>query len=235
MRDQVLARSILGKGPLHRLFERALEGARRFPELREDTRFYLTLGLPVVYAVFQEIGGRLKEVGAIEQPDDVLHLKLAELEALVQPWPPDAGALTRIPMLVARRKTKRSKLEERGWLDDATPPPVENDAGAILAGLPASAGIAEGPVRVIRDASQFGELRPGDVLIAPYTSPAWTPLFQLATAVVVDTGGPLSHAAIVAREYRLPAVLGTVNGTQRLRDGQRVRVDGTRGLVFLLP
>lgn len=234
VRDQILAHSILGKGPLRPLFEQVLEGARRFPQLREDTRFYLTLGLPVVHAVFQELGRRLSAVGATEQPDDVLHLKLDELESLGQSWPPNAEALSRIQILVARRKAKRAEADELGWLDDAMPSPLANDAGAILAGLPGSAGIAEGPVRMIRNASQFGELRPGDVLVAPYTSPAWTPLFRRAAAVVVDTGGPLSHAAIVAREYRLPAVLGTVHGTRRLRDGQRVRVDGARGLVFLI-
>lgn|GEM_PF-5491617 len=74
-----------------------------------------------------------------------------------------------------------------------------------------------------------------DFVVAPYTSPAWTPLFQLAAAVVVDTGWPLSHADIVAREYRLPVVLGTVIGMQRLGDGQPVRVDAARGLGFLIP
>jgi pyruvate,water dikinase len=87
-------------------------------------------------------------------------------------------------------------------------------------------------VRVVREASEFGRLRPGEVLVAPYTNPAWTPLFQQAAAVVVDSGGAMSHAAIVAREYGIPAVMGTGDGTRRLVDGTRVRVDGTRGLVF---
>ncbi|MGH2353578.1 MAG: PEP-utilizing enzyme, partial [Chloroflexota bacterium] len=104
--------------------------------------------------------------------------------------------------------------------------------GAVLAGTPGSAGIAEGPVRVVGSASEFGMLQPGEVLVAPFTNPAWTTLFQHAAAVVVDTGGAASHAAIVAREYGIPAVMGTVDGTRRLRDGQRVRVDGARGLVF---
>jgi phosphoenolpyruvate synthase/pyruvate phosphate dikinase len=91
--------------------------------------------------------------------------------------------------------------------------------------------VAEGPVRVIRDGSEFGKLQPGDVLVAPYTNPAWTPLFQRAAAVVVDSGGPMSHAAIAAREYGIPAVMATGNGTARLADGDVVRVDGTRGMV----
>src|SRR3712207_5683898 len=83
----------------------------------------------------------------------------------------------------------------------------------------------------IFEAAAFDTLAQGEVLVAPFTSPAWTPLFVRAAAVVVDSGGPASHAAIVAREYSIPAVMATVDGTRRLADGQMVRVDGSRGLV----
>ncbi len=85
---------------------------------------------------------------------------------------------------------------------------------------------------MIREPAEFTKLRTGDILVCPYTNPAWTPLFQRAAAVVVDSGAIGSHAAIVAREYGLPAVMGTRTATTILRDGQRIRVDGTRGLVF---
>jgi pyruvate,water dikinase len=98
-----------------------------------------------------------------------------------------------------------------------------------MAGSP---GVAEGPVRVVHESAEFGKLMAGDVLVAPYTNPAWTPLFQRAVAVVVDSGSAASHAAIVAREYGIPAVMGTVDGTAKLVDGQRVRVDGGRARVF---
>ncbi len=100
-----------------------------------------------------------------------------------------------------------------------------------MRGTPGSEGVAEGPVRVIRNTSEFSRLEPGDVLVALYTNPAWTPLFQRAAAVVVDSSGAMSHAAIVAREYGIPAVMGTADGTTRLQDGERVRVDGAHGLV----
>jgi phosphohistidine swiveling domain-containing protein len=87
-------------------------------------------------------------------------------------------------------------------------------------------------VRVVREPAAFGSLRPGEVLVAPYTNPSWTPLFTRAAAVVVDTGASMSHAAIAAREYHVPAVMGTGDGTRRLDDGQWVRVDGSRGQVF---
>jgi pyruvate,water dikinase len=88
-----------------------------------------------------------------------------------------------------------------------------------------------GTVRVISGPAEFGKLKSGDVLVCPYTDPAWTPLFTLACAVVSDTGGPLSHAAIVAREYGIPAVLGTQNATLVLKDGEHISVDGNSGEV----
>jgi pyruvate,water dikinase len=102
----------------------------------------------------------------------------------------------------------------------------------LLSGTSGSPGVASGPVKIILDVSEFGKLRVGDVLVAPVTNPAWTPLFQRAAAVVVDAGGAASHAAIVAREYGIPAVMGTIQGTTKLTDGQWVQVDGSRGLVL---
>ncbi|MGT2463223.1 PEP-utilizing enzyme [Sinomonas atrocyanea] len=103
--------------------------------------------------------------------------------------------------------------------------------GALLTGTPASGGVAEGPVRVVAGPEGFASLRAGEVLVCPNTNPSWTPLFARAAAVVVDTGGLGSHAAIVAREYGVPAVMATGDGTSVLQDGQRVRVDGSRGRV----
>lgn len=97
--------------------------------------------------------------------------------------------------------------------------------------MPASGGRTTGPVRVVRSPAEFGTMRSGDVLVCPYTNPSWTPLFQRAAAVVVDSGGLGSHAAIVAREYGIPAVMGTGTGTATLADGRRVTVDGDTGRV----
>ena len=107
-------------------------------------------------------------------------------------------------------------------------------AGNGLAGVPASPGRASGPACVIRTPEEFDHLQSGEVLIAPATTPAWTPLFARAAAVVTDTGSPLAHASLAAREYGIPAVAGTSNATARLRDGQVVMVDGTTGWVEVL-
>jgi pyruvate,water dikinase len=103
-----------------------------------------------------------------------------------------------------------------------------------LVGVPGSPGHYSGPVRVVRNESEFANLRPGDVLVCPITSPPWSVLFLQAGAVVTDGGGVLSHTAVIAREYGIPAVLATGEATRRLRDGDLVRVDGSRGVVTIV-
>lgn len=98
-------------------------------------------------------------------------------------------------------------------------------------GTPASPGRASGPVRVIRDLDEFDRFAAGDVLVCRATAPAWTPLLALAAAVVTETGGVLSHAAIVAREFGIPAVLAVSDATTILSDGARVLVDGSAGTI----
>jgi phosphoenolpyruvate synthase/pyruvate phosphate dikinase len=101
---------------------------------------------------------------------------------------------------------------------------------ALVSGAPASPGRATGSVRVVRGPREFDELRPGEVLVAPLTAPAWTPLFTRATAVVTDVGSAASHASIIAREYGIPAVVGCGDATARLPTGLRVTVDGGRNV-----
>ncbi len=237
-RDDILRHPLLRLlSPVRSAFLRLLAEARYFPQLREDTRFAFMRLLPVSRRTLLELGRRLVEAGALDVPDDVFHLKLSELERIKR-WPPRVELVTELRAIVAQRKAKRAALAGTPLVD----PRLFGGAGAaaagrsgddvLLAGIPGGPGVAEGPVRVIHGSTEFGRLRPGEVLVAPYTNPAWTPLFQRAAAVVVDSGSAMSHAAIVAREYGIPAVMGTVDGTRRLVDGQRVRVDGSRGLVF---
>jgi pyruvate,water dikinase len=115
---------------------------------------------------------------------------------------------------------------------EAAPSSRAQQAGAhVLGGIAASAGRYTGPVRVVVDEFEFGKLRPGDVLVCPVTSPVWSVLFPSVGALVTDTGGLLSHPAIIAREYRVPAVVATGNATELLRDDQVVTVDGSAGQV----
>ena len=109
------------------------------------------------------------------------------------------------------------------------------EPGDVLSGIAAVTGVAEGRARVVTDPFDPGDLGPGDVLIAPLTDPSWTPLFVPAEAVVVDVGGQMSHAVIVAREFGIPCVVSATGATQRIPDGARVRVDGSAGEVTMLP
>ena len=111
------------------------------------------------------------------------------------------------------------------------------DSGADskeLRGFAASSGVVEGPARVVKSADEISRLKQGDILVCQITNPTWAPIFQTIVAAVSDIGGSMSHAAIVAREYGLPAVVGTGNATSRIKDGQRIRVDGGRGIVTIL-
>jgi pyruvate,water dikinase len=104
-------------------------------------------------------------------------------------------------------------------------------SGKNLHGIAASPGRYIGPARIIMNESEFDKIQPGDVLVCPITSPVWSVLFPSVGALVTDTGGILSHPAIIAREYCVPAVVSTTNGTTVLRDGQKITVDGSAGLV----
>jgi pyruvate,water dikinase len=110
----------------------------------------------------------------------------------------------------------------------------DGDRGETLTGCPASPGVAEGFARVLRRSDQLAELEEGEILVAPVTSPSWTPVFHRIAGAVLDTGGIMCHAAIVAREYGLPAVVGTGTGTRLIKTGDRVRIDAGTGVVTIL-
>jgi pyruvate,water dikinase len=123
---------------------------------------------------------------------------------------------------------------EKGMMRFFGGPPPAQDTPGLIRGNPGSAGTVRGPVKIVRILSEAGKLVPGDILVAVTTAPPWTPLFATVGAVVTDTGGVLSHCAVVAREYGIPAVVGTGSATNLLHDGQLVEVDGAQGIVRLL-
>ncbi|MFD1658700.1 PEP/pyruvate-binding domain-containing protein [Streptomyces caeni] len=230
---ELLSRPLLRLGPpVLRTAVRALLGqARWFQQVRDDTRFLAMLPLPTMRQALRETARRLVGAKVLDGPEDIVHLRLDELER-IGTWPPSPALRAELRAHAARRKAARARLAGTPLVPLAGTP-AEAGAGIVLRGTPGSAGVAQGPVRIVHDEAGFGSLRSGEVLVAPYTSPAWTPLFRRAAAVVVDTGGMASHAAIAAREYGIPAVMATGRATTRLTDGQRVRVDGDHGLVLL--
>ncbi|HZW03483.1 MAG TPA: PEP-utilizing enzyme, partial [Anaerolineaceae bacterium] len=238
---ELLQHPLLRVGLLRAAFRANLAKARTLLQMREDTHFYATLPLPLFRRVSLELGRRLTAAGALRSPEDVFHLRLSELERVGaalddqsdgHSLPPDLAR--ELHAAAARRMAARAALEHTPLVDPRLNPEPALQGDELLRGMPGSPGVAEGPARIVQSGAEFDRLAAGDVLVAPFTNPSWTPLFQRAAAVVVDTGSPVSHAAIVAREYGIPAVMATGTGTRALRDGERVRVDGGRGVVYRL-
>ncbi|HWU57384.1 MAG TPA: PEP/pyruvate-binding domain-containing protein [Microbacteriaceae bacterium] len=209
-----------------------VNAARAGIAFREDSHDAFTRVMPLLRRVLLEVGRRLTAAGALIEAEDVFHLRLAEIEAIRDVTKLGQTDAARLSALVRARSLKREQLAAMAMVDYAAIFGRRvRQANALVTGTPACAGRATGTVRVISGPAEFGMLKPGEVLVCPYTNPSWTPLFQRASAVVVDTGGIGSHAAIVARENGIPAVMGTGDGTRVLSTGQRVTVDGTSGLV----
>jgi pyruvate,water dikinase len=223
-----------------RAFRRVLADAQHLVPLREEQVSELTLAWPVLRRAVLRIGEALAARGQIAAPDDVFFLTRDEALSRLHGREPVAmvdvagrralrqeqGALVP-PLMVGRVNPMLKRL----W--DAFPRMVgaSHSDTALASGTPASPGRATGVVRVIRGPEQFDQLQPGEILVAPMTAPAWTPLFTSAVAVVTDVGGAAAHASIIAREYGIPAVVGCGDATARLRTGMRVTVDGNTGNV----
>ena len=183
-----------------------------------------------------EIGRRLQQAGVINEPNDVFWLHRSEIDEGLDSL---ADQVERRKELWRgqRRATPPQLLPKGGWGDVFRrwmPAASEEQTGDVLKGIGGSMGTVTAPARVLGGPQDFGQMQPGDVLVASITTPAWTSLFAMASGVVTDIGGPLSHSSIVAREYGIPAVLGTAVATRRIRSGQMIKVDGDAGTVRLL-
>jgi pyruvate,water dikinase len=160
---------------------------------------------------------------------------VAERKAAIAEWakhatPPALGPVPEViddPAIVMLWGITRETLDT--WLNAGS-----GDAGNEIRGFAASSGVVEGPARVVKSVEEIGRLQKGDILVCQITNPTWAPIFQKIAGAVSDIGGSMSHAAIVAREFSLPAVVGTGTATSRIKDGQRIRVDGGRGIVTIL-
>lgn len=237
------AQAALGrlKGLRRWAFNLALKAGQSMAEVREDALADIGLGYPILRAMLRELGQRFVAAGIIEQPDDIFWLEKEEIDAMV----------TASDGYLVQRVEERKATWHR--FKAATPPPMlplkkrymgmnvdvflaqatDENAGGALKGVAASPGIVTAPARVLHGPQDFDQMRPGEVLVAGTTTPAWTPLFAMASAVVTNIGGPLSHGSIVAREYGIPAVMGTGVATRRIQSGQVITVDGDNGVVTL--
>lgn len=247
--------------PVQAKFDRLLPIAQFAKVLHTDHGYWLDCAcIYEVRRVMLAFGRRFVNAGILDDAEQIMHLTLKEIEAnsagLAHGRHPD-----RLQSVVAQRETELDRFAQvqpplqlgmMPWLEPSADEPMFRagqkflgvTVGGALDGTPestvvgneirgnaASPGIARGVVKVVRSLAEAGKLEPGDVLVTETTAPPWTPLFATLAAVVTDTGGILSHSAVVAREYRIPAVVGASNATERLRDGQMVEVDGNEGIV----
>jgi pyruvate,water dikinase len=233
-------------------FETRLKAAQVATVLHEEHNFWIDQRCQFqVRRVIQALGHCLAQAGVLAQADDIFYLTIAEVRETVQtlPGPPWGEVIAARQAELAHFKTISPPLAigtlplmeppddpfSRSFGKVVGKPGVQADPAAmVLQGQAGSPGVARGRARVIHTLAEAGRLQPGEVLVTPATMPPWTPLFAIVAAVVTDTGGILSHCAVVAREYRIPAVVGVETATTTIQDGQLVEVDGTTGLIRLL-
>ncbi|MGX1162158.1 phosphoenolpyruvate synthase [Arthrobacter sp. SLBN-100] len=255
-REDLTAQMAAPLGPRRRaVFLRLLRWAQETAPIREDALADVGLAWPLLRRMLLELGQRLVHSGIIAEPGDVFWLRIQELRTAVEFGlaPPGAGAAaitgTERPVRAAAVEERKmlwrgqakaaapQMLPESRWMEPAfgsmMPAGLQRQSGDVIKGVGASSGRVSAPARVLAGPQDFGHMEPGDVLVARITTPAWTSLFAMASAVVTDVGGPLSHSSIVAREYGIPAVLGTGVATQRLASGQQILVDGDAGTVTI--
>ena len=216
------------------VFDQLLELCRRYMALRENQRFSFDRLLLRMKRMFERLGALMERDGLLEAGEDIVFLTIEEVTAVVQGRlrPDEATGLV---------QTRRRQFETNR--DLAHPDFLEADrpvaaaprvrGGRELVGQAISPGTARGPVRVLRSFDQMHLLQPGEILVARATDPGWTPLFGVAAGLILELGSVLSHGAVVAREYGLPAVVNVEGATRLLQDGDIVTVDGTSGRIRL--
>jgi pyruvate,water dikinase len=242
--------------PIRQQFEALVQAARFAAFVQEEHNFQIDQKcISWTRYLFLQVGRRLVAAGLLNDPADIFMFELGEIRSLLGQPIDDA----------TRDATQATAVDRKSALEHAktlTPPPflgpppeppkMDNvlirgmgrfwgggpqvaDAPDQLKGNAGSRGIATGEAFVAHSLSQATALKPGQILIATTTMPAWTPYFGVAAGIVTETGGPLSHCAVVAREYGIPAVVGAAGAMTAITSGQRITVDGDRGIVFLNP
>jgi phosphohistidine swiveling domain-containing protein len=217
----------------------------RFYYIREEVMYYLYIAWPPLRRLALELGQRLADAGTLDERDHVFYLLTEELQQGIDARKQGNG-VDELRQLAADRcelREARKRLHPPGTVPfDASDDPsirfketqVVNDPDSdMMMGVPVSPGTVTAPASLINSPAEFDQMRPGTILVCEMTNPAWTPLFAHAAGLVTDMGGILGHGSIVAREYGIPAVVGTGTSTIRIKHGQMLTVDGDSGTVQL--
>ncbi|HET9851010.1 MAG TPA: PEP-utilizing enzyme [Candidatus Limnocylindrales bacterium] len=222
-------------------FETTLAHARDIGWLTEGHNYWIDrLSQARLRALSLRVGARLVRDGVLSGPDDVFFLYREEIAAALRDGRSRAD-------LVGERRAEHARNEARtaphwvGKIPEEPPagdlfdgPRVTHEEGNSMKGTAASAGVVRGTAKVTLSQDDFGRIEPGDIIVCPSSNPSWVPIFTIAGGLITNTGGVLSHAAVVAREFELPAVVGVTDATTRIADGRLVEIDGSAGTVTLL-
>ena len=211
-----------------------LRRVRALTGLREMPKYCLILALTRSRTILQSIGEELAQAGRLANTDDIFFLTVPEVHQAIAGTDMREKVQTRQAEYAYELKRRRIP---RVLLSDGTEPEAIAHASTQLvdgqlSGTPASAGVVTARARVILDPIG-AHLEPGEILVAPSTDPGWTPLFLTASGLVMEMGGPISHGAVVAREYGIPAVVGVPGATTHIVTGQEITVDGSAGIVVV--
>lgn len=224
-------------GPVRRaIFRKILKKAQQAIVVRDNSRYAMAKFIFPMRKLYAQLGRRWMDRGWLLQADDIFFLTVSEIEGIIEN---DASSVApqRLQSLVANRR-----IAYEYWLTVVAPdaigpdgkPIIEDVSGiSTLSGLPASSGCVRGRARIVTDVREAMQLTPGDILVTQATDPGWTPVFPLVSGIVLEIGGQLSHGAIVAREYGIPAVINVPGAMHTIKDGQAITVDGTNGRIYL--
>ncbi len=250
-REALVTDTMRALNPLTRqLFQWVWRWTKHYAPYRERVMFYMGAAWPTLRVLAHELGQRLTAAGVIADPDEIYYLQSSEIaaasSALANSQEPPvlvAVAQERRALRSARQRlTPPPKVPEQSSLKvgpislsmfDPTPGEADSE-GPVLHGYAVGTGRVTAPASVIRSSADFGQMQPGTILVCTTTTPAWTPLFSQAKGLVTDVGGALAHGSIVAREYGIPAVMGTGVATERIQSGMLLAVDGDAGTVTLV-
>jgi len=233
---QALTRKTFGGRIKAQFIGKLASRLRSFAGLRESPKFTIVQAFGIIRTEMQTYGKTLTERGILADADDIFFLNLAELESISD----TTGGSMQLVIAERKESQKREKLRRqlpRLLMSDGCAfyegLGGSVDADTALVGAPVSPGVVEGRVRVVVDPHN-ANLQPGEILVCAGTDPAWTPLFLAAGGLVMEVGGMMTHGAIVAREYGIPAVVGVTQAPTRFTTGQRIRVDGSSGIIEVL-
>ncbi len=228
----------------------SLDMSLKMNPLTPDHHFYVDQGTNArLRLVLMAIGRKLVERGDLHDAEDVMYLRYQELRELMA----DASLIS-AKSIVSRLRDEREaayRIRPREWVGTATQVALDfpynglwgfpekfhrkpHEKAGELVGLAASPGVAEGPARLVESLEQFGQVKDGEILVCRMTNPAWVVLFTKIIGLVTDAGGVVSHPAVVSREFGIPAVVGTSTATQQIKTGDRIRVNGSTGVVEIL-